>query len=147
MNRENLHSDCFFCGPDNPTGLQLKFAPTPDGGVSGVFAGNQVWQGYAGYLHGGIIAGLLDSAMTNCLLVQNVCAMTAELKIRYKKKVPATACLTVHAAIDAARPPLYCLSAELSDNGEILASAEAKFMLTNVTATDVCRANQGGASC
>lgn len=147
MSHHSSHRNCFFCGPGNPAGLQLQYTVLPGGGVIGDFTGSHIWQGYAGYLHGGIIAGLLDSAMTNCLLRKNLCAMTAELKIRYKKKVPAAAHLTVHAAIETARPPLYCLSAELSNHGEILASAEAKFMLTNVQAADDRQDQSGGVSC
>lgn len=143
----HLHQDCFFCGDGNQNGLQLKFVPAVGGGVTGEFAGHKDLRGYRGYLHGGIIAGLLDSAMTNCLLRRNLCAMTAELKVRYKKRVPADVTVTVHATVSSERPPLYCLSAELSNQGEILASAEAKFMLTSVPAENIRQDQSGGVLC
>lgn len=40
---------------------------TGRGGVSTVFRGDALLEGYPGLVHGGIICALVDGAMTNCL--------------------------------------------------------------------------------
>jgi hypothetical protein len=55
---------CFACGADNPDGLHLEFLLAPDGSVVCFPAVSESFVGYPGYLHGGIIATLLDEAMS-----------------------------------------------------------------------------------
>jgi acyl-coenzyme A thioesterase PaaI-like protein len=58
-------------------GLGLHFTVAPEGGVESTFAGSDVFEGYAGWLHGGLTAALLDGAMTNCLFAHGCQAVTA----------------------------------------------------------------------
>jgi len=67
-NRE--HPNCFLCGPANNSGLHLAFRACAEGSVAGRFSCDQIFQGYAGFLHGGVIASLLDSAMVSRLFSQ-----------------------------------------------------------------------------
>lgn len=81
------HLECFACGRKNANGLRLCFAQQADGSVTAEFMCDDVYQGYEGTLHGGITATILDSAMTNCLLMKGVRARTARLNIRYHERV------------------------------------------------------------
>ena len=74
------------------------------------------------------MAALLDAAMTHCLFHHGVAGLTAELRVRYLKPVPCDATLEARAWLARARPPLYRLSAELAQDGQVLARAEASFL-------------------
>jgi len=87
-----------------------------------------LYQGYTGYLHGGVIAALLDSAMTNCLFAQGQAALTGELNVRFLKPVVISRPAIVSAQVAAAAPPLFYMAATLRQNGQWMARAAAKFM-------------------
>lgn len=123
------HPFCFVCSASNPLGLALRYSPQPDGGVAATFLGNSALEGYSGLLHGGVIAALLDGAMTHCLFARGISAMTAELRVRYHASVPATDEMLVRAWLDNDSHDLYQLHAELAQCGVVKASAKAKFML------------------
>jgi len=53
---------CFVCGPENPIGLRLAFVEE-DGVVCAEFRPTDLHVGYAGIVHGGILAAVLDDAM------------------------------------------------------------------------------------
>jgi len=96
--------------------------------VQTTFRGHERLQGYEGILHGGVIASLLDASMTHCLFHHGVHAVTAALDIRYLEAVPLRVPLVVRAWPVSMRPTLYRLRANVSCEGRILASAEARFM-------------------
>jgi uncharacterized protein (TIGR00369 family) len=79
---------CFGCGPANETGLHLEFEIDQDGTVISLAEITDRFEGHPGYLHGGIIATLLDEAMSKAVRAQNVSAMTRELKVDYLRPVP-----------------------------------------------------------
>ena len=55
---------CFFCGPDNPSGLKLQFFHDEEAGeVSCEYTPEQRFQGQGTVFHGGMQMGLLDEAM------------------------------------------------------------------------------------
>ena len=73
---------CFACGKENPDGLRLDWI-IEGRTTSTQFTPDRKYQGWKGILHGGIIATLLDEAMTR--LARIVCggALTAEMSVRY----------------------------------------------------------------
>lgn len=123
-----LHPRCVLCGPHNPWSLGLEFQADPDGSVQTTFRGHERLQGYEGILHGGVIASLLDAAMTHCLFHHGVHAVTAALDIRFKEAVPLKVPLLVRAHPRSMRPSLFRLEAEIIWEDRVLASAEARFM-------------------
>jgi uncharacterized protein (TIGR00369 family) len=129
--RTNAHSFCVVCSHSNPLGLGLQFTVQQDGSVSASLHAHAALEGFEGCLHGGMIASLLDGAMTNCLFARGHVAMTAELKIRYRKPVLIGQELLVRAWIKKSRPPLHLLEAELQQEGCVKAIASAKFLERN----------------
>ena len=99
-----------------------------NGGVEASFSCEQRYQGYNGYLHGGIISALLDSAMTNCLFAQGRAALTGVLNVRFLKPVIVNLEATVTARMKKSAPPLFYMVAELLQNGRIMAKSTATFM-------------------
>lgn len=109
-------------------GLALRYASQPDGSVAATFRGNCALEGYSGLLHGGVIAALLDGAMTNCLFAQGLPALTVELKVRYHASVAAAEEILVRAWLEDDAHGLYQLRAELTQAGAVKANATGKFM-------------------
>jgi len=122
------HGNCILCGDSNPQSLKLAFTLLDDGSVQTVLHGHPRLQGYDTLLHGGVIASLLDSAMTHCLFHQGVEAVTADLHVRYAHPVPCDAELTITARTVSVRGPIYKMRSELLIDGEIKVWAEAKFV-------------------
>ena len=126
--REETHAHCVVCGTYNPRGMQLSFRALPDGSVRGVFECQRILEGYASTLSGGIICSLLDGAMTNCLAAHGHRALTAEMTVRFRRPVATERPATIRAWIEACGHQLYQVAADLQQDGQVMASATAKFM-------------------
>ena len=130
---QNGHARCLLCGERNPWSLKLDFKAGESGTVMTTFTGHSGLQGYDEVLHGGVIAALLDSAMTHCLFHHGVQGLTADLHIRYVHPVPFDATLGIKASIESSTPRMYRLRAELFHGNQIMAWAKAKFMQRSET--------------
>ncbi len=90
---------CFGCGPANPSGLHLEFQLATDLSVVCLAQVNDHFEGHPGYLHGGVIATLLDEAMSKSVRARNALAMTRELKVEYLRPVPSCAPIRIEGRI------------------------------------------------
>jgi uncharacterized protein (TIGR00369 family) len=126
--RAQAHGGCAVCGCGKRAMPPLRFATADDGSVQASFRPDALCEGYAGVLHGGVIATLLDAAMTNCLFAQGRCGLTAELCVRFRHPVASAAPLQVRAHIQRSSPPLFVLRAEIQQAGRVRATAIGKFM-------------------
>ena len=80
---------CFGCGKDNPEGMRLKFVHDEAGKrFVAHFRLGRRFTGPPRHAHGGIIAVILDEAMSKSSKLRNVLAPTMELTVRYLKPVP-----------------------------------------------------------
>jgi uncharacterized protein (TIGR00369 family) len=80
---------CFGCGGANPHGMRLTFEQDDAAQrIRGMFRVGAEFQGGTGFLHGGIIATLLDEVMGKLTRFRGVHAVTAELKVEYLRPVP-----------------------------------------------------------
>jgi acyl-coenzyme A thioesterase PaaI-like protein len=82
---------CFVCGVENPYGLKLKFYATAEGEVTSWYTVAELYQGYPGVVHGGIVAAMLDEVTGRVLMGSGEkprFMFTARLEIRYRKNVP-----------------------------------------------------------
>jgi uncharacterized protein (TIGR00369 family) len=87
-------SMCFACGPDNPIGLKLRF--DWDGKTARAeFTPSELHQGWSRVVHGGIIACLLDEAMSYATLFEGAHAVTARMEVRIKRPIPIDEPLTI----------------------------------------------------
>ncbi|HEV2299360.1 MAG TPA: hotdog domain-containing protein [Candidatus Acidoferrales bacterium] len=89
---------CFGCGGANARGMRLVFEKDDERRrITGHFRLGPEYQGGGGFLHGGIIALLLDEAMGKMNRFHDVKAVTAELTVEYLRPVPAEEEITVEA--------------------------------------------------
>jgi len=126
--REHFHSHCVVCNQPASLGGDLRFRVCEDGSVEASFAYGPKFQGYQGILHGGVIACILDSAMTNCLFAHGKAALTRELSVHYLHPARTDLLATVKAWQRRSFGPLSVLEARLTQNGHALARATGKFM-------------------
>lgn len=81
-----LNSACFVCGEENPHGLHLAFQADGDR-ASTVWTPRIGWESFQGIIHGGVISSVLDEAMAKAIISGGHEAFTADLRIRFRKKV------------------------------------------------------------
>lgn len=127
----SLHHDCFACGPGSG-GLGLAFDRDGPDTVRAEWFCDERYQGYPGIVHGGIIATILDSAMTNCLLAKGISAVTAKMQVDYAEPLRVGSTVMVRASLTRSRPPLFALEAEVIRDEAVCARAAARFMRRDV---------------
>jgi len=121
---------CFVCGPENPLGLQVRFA-FEDGRCVGRFTPAAHHNGFDGVTHGGIVFSLLDDAMGNWLFLQGARGVTAKCEIRYRQAWPTGVAAQVSVALKQRKGRVCVFTAELLrlDDRSVIAEAEASFVV------------------
>ena len=100
MKKQPSSRMCFVCGRQNPVGLKLNFYEDHSTGqVQAEFTVPDVYQGYPGVVHGGIVATVLDeisgrAVMLNASSEDEEFMATLELRIRYRRPTPTETPLT-----------------------------------------------------
>jgi acyl-coenzyme A thioesterase PaaI-like protein len=122
-----LHPACFACRERERGGLGLRFREEPDGSVAADFDCPPQYQGYPDRLHGGIVAMLLDSAMTHCLFARGIRGVTARLTVRFVAPVEIGAPAVIRAIPGDVIHP-HKLRAEIVQGRTLRATAEAVFI-------------------
>jgi len=126
--RAQAHGHCVVCGHADGHAPRLRFAVVDDGSVQATFQPDPAYEGYHGILHGGVIAALLDAAMTNCLFARGRHGLTAELCVRFRHPVVSDTLLQLRAYVARASPPLFVLRGEIRQAGQVRATAIGKFL-------------------
>jgi uncharacterized protein (TIGR00369 family) len=125
-----LGSNCFGCGPNNPQGLHLKF--TIDAAALTASAPvnlTTLHEGPPGYIHGGIIATLLDEAMSKLNRPLNVLAVTRSMQVDYLRPSPLNQPLTIRSNhLRREGRKLYHHAELVNTEGTILAQATGLFI-------------------
>jgi uncharacterized protein (TIGR00369 family) len=120
---------CFGCGQANAAGLRLEFLLAPDGGVVTLPTVADRFEGHPGYLHGGVIATLLDEAMSKSTRARGLTTMTRKLEIDYLRPVPSGAPLRVEGRMVRSEGRRHWVEAEIQDaGGTVLAQGKGVFV-------------------
>jgi acyl-coenzyme A thioesterase PaaI-like protein len=135
----HTHDACWVCGAVQPEGLHLSFRADADGSVLTRFDCPERYAVYAGVLHGGMVATLLDAAMTHCLFARNETGMTADLQVRFRSAVRVGIPATIRAWQVRSRGSMEEVCAELWQEGQLCAAGRGKFIRARATRSNHTR--------
>jgi uncharacterized protein (TIGR00369 family) len=123
--RRRGHKDCLACThPD----LKLDFTMDGPHRVRSSIDLSPGMTSFDGMVHGGIIALLLDEAMTCALLAEGRYCATGELTIRYHRPVRPNLTAYITATVSARRGRLYEVTGELKQKQQLCVRAKSRFM-------------------
>jgi uncharacterized protein (TIGR00369 family) len=123
------YEHCFVCGSANPIGLKLDFHYEA-GAARAELKISELYEGYPGVVHGGIISTLLDEVMAKAVINSGLIAFTAKLTTSFRKPVPSGQPLVLKGWVVEAKSRTLRTAAELTDaSGATYASAEAVFVV------------------
>lgn len=127
----NPENPCFGCGGANPRGMHLAFEQDDARQrIVGHFRLGEEFQGGSGFLHGGIIALLLDEAMGKASRFHDAPAVTAELRVEYKRPIRANSEIVVEGfVVRRDGRQLYHEGEIRNEAGELLARGEGRFVI------------------
>lgn len=111
--------------------MKLKFSLDKDGGHFNCrFRLSQRYTGPPGHCHGGIIATILDDAMSKLNKLREVSAATSRMTVDYLKPVPLNKPLTVVSREVSKRGRRLTRTAEIVDEkGRVLAQSRGVFII------------------
>ena len=129
----NPTNTCFGCGGANPRGMQLTYEQDDaTQRIRGNFRLGADYQGGGGFIHGGIVALVLDEAMGKVNRFAGIRAVTAELTIEYIRPVPVDEELVIEAhAVDHNGRSHYYVGQIANRAGKILARGKGRFVEIN----------------
>jgi uncharacterized protein (TIGR00369 family) len=129
--KPNPENKCFGCGGANARGMQLTFEQDDTANrIRGAFRLGPEYQGGAGFIHGGILATVLDEVMGKVCRFRGVRAVTAELGIEYLKPVPVDADLLVEGYEIEMNGRNIHIAGEIRDQaGQLLARGRGRFVI------------------
>ena len=122
---------CFGCGGANARGMHLAFEQDDQRRrIVGRFRLGEEYQGGTGFLHGGIIALLLDEVMSKASHFHGEPAVTADLHVEYKRPIRVGQEIVVEGFV-ARRDgrQLYHEGEIRNDAGDLLARGEGRFVI------------------
>jgi len=127
--RNPEYDNCFVCGVNNETGMQVSFYMNGDK-AEAVFHCIDRFQGYPNTIHGGITATLLDEAMANVLIHQEITAVTAEMTVKYKHPVLIGDTVTVSGWVDTKKSRIItCKSCLVNQDKVVVAEASGVYFV------------------
>jgi uncharacterized protein (TIGR00369 family) len=127
----NPTNTCFGCGGANDRGMKLTFEQDDaTKRIRGAFRLGAEYQGGPGFIHGGIIATVLDEAMGKLCRFRAVRAVTAELNVEYLKPVSVDAPLLIEAyEVEKTGRNLHFVGEIRNQAGDLLARGRGRFVV------------------
>jgi acyl-coenzyme A thioesterase PaaI-like protein len=124
---------CFGCGRDHPTGLHLEMSGDDEAlRVVGSFVVTEHHQGAPGLAHGGAISAAVDEGMGYLLWLVQSPAVTAHLKVDYRRPVPVGSRLELEGHIDRTRGRKIYASMVGRIDGKVAVEARAIYVKVRV---------------
>src|ERR1700716_4412702 len=108
---------CFGCGPLNLEGLRLTFVPGPDGSVA-EFEVPERFQSWAGMVHGGVVALMLDEAVGWAAWHAGPPGVTGRLQVSYRRPLKVGEPVRVVGKVENIRRTLVYASAVLENRDD-----------------------------
>jgi uncharacterized protein (TIGR00369 family) len=122
-------NSCFGCGESNPVGLRLTFQALPDLTVFSTAVIGSDYEGPRGCVHGGIIATLLDEAMSKANRARGFRAMTRKMDVEYLRPVPTGEPVRLEGRVLRSEGRKHWTAARVvHSSGKVLAEASGLFL-------------------
>ncbi|HLH05992.1 MAG TPA: PaaI family thioesterase [Terriglobales bacterium] len=83
-----LNPRCMVCGAENPHGLRIRFSSDKEG-ASAEWSPQRDCESFTGVIHGGIVATVMDEAMSKAIIARDWEAMTVDLHTRFHHRLKA----------------------------------------------------------
>jgi uncharacterized protein (TIGR00369 family) len=127
----NPANACFGCGGANTHGMKLAFEQDDERRrIVGRFRIGAEYEGGSGFLHGGIIALLLDEAMGKASRFHGEHAVTADLRIEYLRPIPSGKEIIVEGFVARREGRQLYHEGEIRDTeGVVLARGQGRFVV------------------
>jgi uncharacterized protein (TIGR00369 family) len=120
---------CFACGPANTNGLHLEFLLAADGSVVCLTTIPDCFEGPPGYLHGGIIATLLDETMSKSARARGLTTLTRQMEIDLLRPVRSATPIRLEGRLVRSEGRKHWVEARiLNPRGHVLAEAKGLFI-------------------
>jgi uncharacterized protein (TIGR00369 family) len=119
--------NCFVCGYDNPSGLNVPFHYDGDK-ITARFVPDNNLCGFEGVVHGGILFALCDEAMMHLIWASGHRAITAEVTMRFHRHSTAGKEIQISASFESIGPHLIKAGCLLNDSDGRIATARGKFL-------------------
>ncbi len=120
---------CFICGRKSPVGLKMSFYNSGPGEVTTEHLVPDIYQGYPGIVHGGIVAAMLDETAGRSVMSEgwdDPFFLTLKLEIKYRRPVPTETRLKIVGRLKTLRGRRAICHSEIQlPDGSIAAEAEA----------------------
>jgi acyl-coenzyme A thioesterase PaaI-like protein len=131
QNSQDWHQkSCYGCGPDNAKGIHANFPFHEESGeVRYTIAIEKDFEGPPGYVHGGVLATLMDEAQGVLCFHIGHFVMTDHLYIRYSKACPLGEEIEIRCWVTMVRKRRIYTKAtiHLKKTGDLLVSSKARW--------------------
>jgi len=126
------YNDCFGCGLANPIGLHLDQFVATGNTLTARFSPRPEYRGFAGVLHGGILAALLDETLAwTAMLLEGTFVVTANLELKFRKPAPVDADYAVRGEVTERRGRRLLIAGSALANDKVIAEATGLFLATD----------------
>ena len=121
---------CFVCGMDNPGGLRLQFdIDEKNQTLRTRFVPPEVYQGWDGIVHGGILSTLLDEAVAKLAYELGYDAVTAKLTVTFRRPAKVNQPLEVFGKLERITSRAIEGRSRIEDSdGNLVAEGEARLI-------------------
>jgi uncharacterized protein (TIGR00369 family) len=123
---------CFVCGKKNSHGLGLSFEYPERGSAESRFKIPDHFTGWRNMTHGGLLSMLLDEAMAHACYGADRRAVTADLRVTFRKPVEVGEPIVVKGRITGGKSRIIETEGSIENSsGETVATAVARFLQSN----------------
>lgn len=91
LRKRQPNSDyCFVCGRKNPNGLYMAFYDNGENEVYSEYEVSELYQGYPGVVHGGVVAAMLDEIVARVSMIGDPhhFMMSVKMEVKFRQPVP-----------------------------------------------------------
>jgi len=128
LNDHSEYQRNFVHGLGNPHGLHLQYHLAGDRVVTTWVAGDE-HSGFPGFVHGGLIAAVLDDAMGRCSVLHRRWVVTGRMETRFRDAAPIGAALRVEGWITRLTRRVMTAEALMTlEDGSVVAGATGTYL-------------------